>query len=130
MLESPMKKKPLPFENSSDRFLYIRQETISNFQFLVPKGYETLAKIALKACKRVWESKGIERHANNLPFDMQPIMTITRQHGHGFTRGQALKKIDEATALGKEAALVEILEAITYLMADALILEEEIRDGK
>ena len=64
-----------------------KQKPLTNFQFNVPRGYETLAKIALKACKRVWESKGIERHANNLPLDMQPIMTITRRHGHGFTRG-------------------------------------------
>jgi len=100
------------------------------FQFPVPKGYEILAEIALKACRRVWESKGIERHANNLPFDMQPIMTITRRHGHGFPRGQALKKVDEAEKMNKEDGLIEILEAITYLMADALILEEEIKNGK
>jgi hypothetical protein len=74
------------------------------------------------------QGKGKERHANGREFDRQPIMELARMHGLGYPTGQAAKKLQEAHTLlrlrGKEAAIQEILGAINYAAAAALLIEE------
>lgn len=86
--------------------------------------YSKLQAVLDKAYERAAHTKGRERHAGDRNFEDQPIITITRMVGHGFTRGQAIKKIEEAGRLGKEEAINEILDAIVYLAADVVVLSD------
>lgn len=92
-------------------------------------GYEMLRKGLDAAYDQSAKGKGAKRHADNKPFDQQPIMLTTRRHGEGFPMGQAEKKIGEAAGMisrGEiEAARHEILGAIVYLVAAWSFLEEK-----
>ena len=92
-------------------------------------GYENLSNVLNRAFEQSAFGKGDERHAGNKPFKDQPIMTIQKAVGHGYTRGQAIKKTQEAQVLlykrGKEAAVAELLGAIVYLSAAVLHIEGE-----
>src|SRR5690606_1997174 len=59
-------------------------------------GYEMLSRGLRAAYNQSAKGKGAKRHADNKPFDQQPIMLTTRRHGEGFPMGQAEKKIGEA----------------------------------
>ncbi|MBV5305578.1 MAG: hypothetical protein J0652_02670 [Desulfobulbaceae bacterium] len=87
-------------------------------------GYEALSEVLHAALTQAAIGKGKERHADNKPFEEQDICTITRSEGHGFTRGQARKKIAEAKRLDRDAAIRELLGAINYLAADIIVLGE------
>jgi hypothetical protein len=96
--------------------------------FKVVKGYEPLAAVLQAALDQAQKGKGKERHANNLPFNEQPIMQEARAVGLGFTAGQARKKILEAvncrhTHPGR--AVGDLLGAINYVAATILRIEEE-----
>ena len=72
--------------------------------------------------------KGKERHANDKPFERQPIMEIARMVGPGYQLGQAMKKAQEAAGMlnrkQPERAQAELLGAINYLAACWLLVEE------
>lgn len=87
--------------------------------------YTTLRRVLGAAYDQAANGKGKERHAQDLRFDQQPIMQITRTHGEGFPMGQAAKKIQEAARLSPEHARHELLGAIVYLAAAYLYLEEQ-----
>jgi len=75
---------------------------------------------------RVAEGKGKERHANGERFENQLICTITRKHGHGFTRGQMEKKLDELRKFkNKQDEINEMLDIIAYGCADVIVMMEE-----
>ena len=89
-------------------------------------GYDSLLSVFVLALEESQHGKGKQRHANNQPFINQDICQITRDVGHGFTRGQAIKKIREAQRLTPKAAEIrEILGALNYLAADVIVLIEE-----
>ena len=92
-------------------------------------GYEMLSRGLKAAYTQSAKGKGAVRHADNKPFDQQPILITTRRHGEGFPMGQAEKKIGEAAGMitrGEiEAARHEILGAIVYLVAAWAFLEEK-----
>lgn len=94
------------------------------------EGYEDLSNVLNRAFEQAAFGKGDERHAGGKPFKDQPIMTIQRAvgHGHGYARGQAMKKTEEAGVLlkfsGKKPAVAELLGAIVYLSAAVLYIEE------
>jgi len=90
----------------------------------VPVEYDSLGEVLSAALHQAAIGKGKERHANDEPFEEQDICAITRSEGHGFTRGQAIKKIKEAKRLDREAAIRELLGAINYLAADIIVLGE------
>ncbi len=97
----------------------------------VPTGYEALAEVFAAAMEQTAAGKGLDRHANGLPFDRQPMIEISKMVGVGFPLGQAQKKAQEAALLasaGEAAkARAEILGAINYLAGAFIVIRESDR---
>lgn len=91
----------------------------------VTPGYELLAAVLSDAFDQAAHGKGKDRHADNLPFERQPMQTIAALVGGGFLLGQAIKKAQESRRLPYERARAELLGAINYL-AGAVIHEDRI----
>lgn len=89
------------------------------------KGYSELENVLEMALTRAAEGKGKERHANNSPFEEQPIIKIQEVVGAGFALGQALKKIEESTRMPKEKKVPELLDAIVYLAGAICFMDKE-----
>lgn len=91
-------------------------------------GYEKLRAVLEEAYDQSARGKGKERHANDRPFDRQPIAEITRMVGIGFPAGQAIKKASEAIGMSArgqgEAARRELLGAIVYAAAAVMAIDE------
>ena len=87
-------------------------------------GYESLAEVLRAAYEQASGGKGKERHANNKPFDEQPIAKIQSLVGPGFALGQAIKKIQESQRMEPEASKRELLGAIVYI-AGAIIHKDK-----
>lgn len=88
-------------------------------------GYEHLAAVLKDAYAQAAFGKGKERHANDLPFDHQPMQTISRLLGNptGMTY-QVCKKVVEAMNMKDRAARRrELLGAIVYL-AGVVVYED------
>ena len=97
------------------------------FYHLTVPGYESLAAVLRAAYHQAAGGKGKDRHASGEPFHQQPICLINRLHGSiDGALFQAAKKAHEARRLPKEAAVREILGAINYLAACAIMIEEGI----
>lgn len=92
-------------------------------------GYTTLADILTRAYNQAAKGKGADRHANELPFDKQPMQTIAAKHGVGFLLGQADKKIAEAHGMlrrdEQDKAVHELLGAINYVAGAILFTEAQ-----
>lgn len=92
------------------------------------KGYEDLSHVLNKAFEQAAFGKGEERHAGGRAFQKQPIMYIQNAVGSGYTRGQAIKKLEEAQTLletrGLAPAQAELLGAIIYTAAAYLYMSE------
>jgi hypothetical protein len=90
--------------------------------------YTTLRTILDAAYAHAATGKGRERHARDLPFDKQPMMTTARQVGVGFPLGQAIKKAGESVGMIERgqygAAEAECLGAINYLAGAVLWMRE------
>jgi len=87
-------------------------------------GYESLANILQRAYDQAAQGKGAERHANSLPFDKQPMQSIsTLLNDHTGLLYQAMKKIQESTRMDKDAAVRELLGAINYCAGAVIFLE-------
>lgn len=106
-------------------------EAAARLAWLVEKGklaqdsYATLRAVLDRALAQASGGKGRERHAvEGEPFERQQICEVTRRLGHGFSRGQAVKKIYEAQRLPRERAVAELLGAINYIAASIIVLEE------
>lgn len=89
-----------------------------------PTGYASLARVLDLALEQAAKGKGRERHANDRPFEYQPMLEIGRMVGPGFCLGQAMKKTQEASRMDHDAAKRELLGAINYLAGAYLLLEE------
>jgi hypothetical protein len=87
--------------------------------------YASLNKVLKMAHDRASLGKGKERHANDLPFDKQPIMDINRLTHGGFSYGQIYKKLLEIPnlSLGSER-INEMLDIIVYASAYILYYKE------
>tara|TARA_R110000772_G_scaffold51809_4_gene118868 strand:+ start:1008 stop:1358 length:351 start_codon:yes stop_codon:yes gene_type:complete len=92
-------------------------------------GYVELERVLNLAVDQAANGKGKERHAITQgvfrPFHEQPICSIGRMAGVGYTIGQAMKKGHEACELPRDRALTEILGAINYLAASYILIEEK-----
>lgn len=92
-------------------------------------GYTTLADILTRAYNQAATGKGADRHANELPFDKQPMQTIAAKHGVGFLLGQADKKMIEAHGMlrrdEQDKAVHELLGAINYVAGAILFTEAQ-----
>jgi hypothetical protein len=78
-------------------------------------GYDSLANVLDDALHQAQSGKGEERHANDLPFDRQPMQKLIESYGVGFALGQAAKKGEESMVLEPGHDIAEILGAIVYL---------------
>lgn len=88
-------------------------------------GYEHLAAVLKDAYAQAAFGKGKEHHANDLPFDHQPMQAISRLLGNptGMTY-QVCKKVVEAMNMKDHAARRrELLGAIVYL-AGVIVYED------
>lgn len=88
-----------------------------------PAGYESLRSILNRAFDQAAFGKGAERHADQKPFDEQPMQRLCDAYGVGFALGQAGKKAEESQRLAHDAAVRELLGAIVYLAGAILHLE-------
>ena len=94
-------------------------------------GYEMLRDEFVAAVEQASGGKGKERHANDQPFDQQPILAITRLldgHPCAALAYQIIKKTIEAGRLvklrGTDAAVSETYGVMNYAGAMAIRLKE------
>ena len=93
-------------------------------------GYLELERVLCAAYDQASAGKGKERHAAGDEFNAQPILTIGRllksADGEAY---QAIKKTREALMMHRrgntDAAIRELLGAINYLAAVAILVSEE-----
>lgn len=90
------------------------------------KGYESLADVLQRAFDQAANGKGKERHANDKPFDQQPMQRLCEAYGVGFALGQASKKAEESQGMTQGAAVRELLGAIVYLAGAVIYLERQV----
>lgn len=88
-------------------------------------GYDDLFNVLALAYDQAARGKGKERHANDKPFNQQPLMQLADKFGTGFLLGQASKKLEECTGLPYGQDIKEILGAIVYSCAAVMHLELE-----
>ena len=85
------------------------------------EGYESLARILLQAYNQSARGKGKDRHANQRPFDEQPILRLAEMTGVGGPVFQAMKKQQEAVSMTTrgeyDKAIHELLGSIVYSAA-------------
>lgn len=91
--------------------------------------YAALQNVLDEAFLQSAEGKGNARHANDKPFDKQPILEIGRMVGPGFAAGQIMKKAQEAIGMAArgetEAAANELLGAIVYAASAVVLVREK-----
>lgn len=88
--------------------------------------YNSLRAVLDSAFEQAAHGKGRERHANDKPFDEQPILVIARLldgHPAASLLFQAIKKIVESSRLG-DRATHELQGAIVYIAAAIILMEE------
>lgn len=105
----------------------MNQGTQMTRQIIVEPGYENLLEILLLAYDQAALGKGKERHAGSLPFDEQPMQSISdllgTERGMAF---QAIKKLREALDLpDTERQIAELLGAINYTAGIVLYLRRK-----
>lgn len=88
-------------------------------------GYEHLAAVLKDAYAQAAFGKGKERHANDLPFDHQPMQTISRLLGNptGMTYQVCKKGVEAMNMKDRAARRRELLGAIVYL-AGVVVYED------
>lgn len=85
--------------------------------------YARLHDVLATAEDQAAGGKGKERHADDQPFEDQPIQWI-EEHFKSFQLGQAAKKMHESQRLPEDAAIKELLGAINYLAARVIYLQD------
>lgn len=95
----------------------------------VVDGYHGLSAVLADALDQAQLGKGHERHAQDKPFEEQPMQKLIELHGRGFAYGQAGKKAQESERLAYEAARRELLGAIVYIAGAVINLDKENRNG-
>lgn len=105
------------------------RNTKSTSPFTV-EGYSELANELVAAYEQSSVGKGKIRHANDKPFERQPILEIARIVGPAFQTGQAMKKLGEATQMYQrgeiDKAILEIHGAMVYCAAAVIRMREDI----
>lgn len=89
--------------------------------------YMSLNKVLLRAYDQAARGKGKERHASDLPFDEQPMQSLSGQLGsEAGLIFQACKKATEGFRMGDpERTIREYLGAINYLAGAVIFLEKK-----
>ena len=78
------------------------------------KDYQALRTVLGAAYDQAAIGKGRDRHAQDLPFEQQPMQRLLDLYGPGFAAGQIGKKVQEALRLPTDMAVQELLGAIVY----------------
>lgn len=87
--------------------------------------YALLYSVLSRAYQQASSGKGNERHGQALPFEQQPMQSISGLLGtHGGLLYQAVKKVQESQRLPHDAAVFELLGAINYLAGAVIYLEQ------
>ena len=87
-----------------------------------PRQYATLAIALANAASRAIDGKGKVRHADDKPFEHQPICNITRAIGIGHPLGQVQKKLLELPRIKRSRDKHnELLDIIIYTAVAALM---------
>ena len=87
--------------------------------------YASLYDVLSRAYQQASSGKGNERHGQALPFEQQPMQSISGLLGtHGGLLYQAVKKVQESQRLPHDAAVFELLGAINYLAGAVIYLEQ------
>lgn len=90
--------------------------------------YQELRRIMDNAYRFAAEEKGEERHGRGtLAWEDQRHAQIGHEVGTGFAIGQAVKKAFESEGLEDEAAIRELLGAMTYLASAIFLIERGYR---
>lgn len=91
--------------------------------------YASLYSVLSRAYQQASSGKGNERHGQALPFEQQPMQSISGLLGtHGGLLYQAVKKVQESQRLPHDAAVFELLGAINYLAGAVVYLEQKTGD--
>lgn len=90
-----------------------------------PANYIGLQAVLDRAFEQAAHGKGAERHAQEKPFEEQPMQKLIELYGTGFALGQAGKKMQEAQRLARDAAVRELLGAINYIAGAVIHLEKQ-----
>lgn len=98
-------------------------QIIADVNALGAQGYESLMIVLRRAFTQAAFGKGKERHAQDMPFEDQPMQKLIALYGPGFALGQAAKKAQESQRLPKDRAIAELLGAINYLAGAIIALE-------
>jgi hypothetical protein len=100
------------------------------YEIEISKDYESLFEQYLGALSHASETKGKERHANDLPFEKQKICRINRDVGLGYGLGQIIKKAEEVVKLSPDRAIFELYGVINYASGLLIVLKEQISKVK
>jgi hypothetical protein len=85
--------------------------------------YYSLETALLDAFRQASKGKGKERHANDKPFEDQPIFWID-EHFKSFQLGQAVKKMHESQGMEPAQAIHELRGSIVYISARIITLQK------
>lgn len=90
-------------------------------------GYERLVQVFAQAHHQAAFGKGLERHANNLPFEKQRMLSISHlldtPDGMAY---QVTKKMTEGLAMDDlPRTLAELFGALNYLAGIVVFLEDK-----
>lgn len=91
--------------------------------------YAKLNEVFWEAMAQASSGKGKERHADDQPYEEQPIMWIEK-YFNSYQLGQAVKKLHESQRLSKAQAVAEMLGAINYIAAHIIYINEIDKGGK
>ena len=89
--------------------------------------YEVLRDVLDRAFEQASGGKGKERHAQNRPFDEQPMQQISELLStDGGMAYQAIKKIQESRRMPEtERKVAELLGAINYIAGMIIYVEKQ-----
>lgn len=102
----------------------------STYEVKVLSGYECLFDVLVAALEQAQSGKGAERHANNLPFDRQPMQSVADATGSiDGILFQMMKKARESSGMPLDRAVRELLGSIVYA-AGAVIWRQRHADNE
>lgn len=102
----------------------------STYEVKVLPGYECLFNVLVAALEQAQSGKGAERHANNLPFDQQPMQSVADATGSiDGILFQMMKKARESSGMPLDRAVRELLGSIVYA-AGAVIWRQRHADDE
>lgn len=115
-----------PTQLTATEILNMSNDPYHRVMYVKP-GYTFIFDILKRAMERVQTGKGHERHSQDAPDDFlnQDMMTIAREEGIGYLRGQLKKKLREAGRIqDMHRSINEYLDCIIYVVGIILLKEE------